>query len=197
MRLGRVLLIIIIFGRVLRAHSHYPSTADNSSSRVAAAAIFILQCFHTTVCECCIVDSPLLTVLFSTEQQGSINERPLTIRSQLWLSEHSTVCSFNTQPHFPDNCVIRVCINNWSPNRDMYYAPVCLICQIEVTFLLMTDWSSNLSEMELQKASYCPLEISYSTVMFSVFAISNTLFFLRIQNNTHTKKKGGECWNFS
>lgn len=119
-----------------------------------------------TLCECCIVHSPLLMVLFSAEQQGSINERPLTIRSQLWLSEHSTVCSFNTQPHLPDNCVIRVCINNWSPNRDMFYVPVCLICQIEVTVLLMTDWSSDISELELQKASYCPLEISYLTNVF-------------------------------
>lgn len=114
--------VFFIFRSVLPAHPHYPSTADNSSSRVAAAAIFIYSAF--ALCECCIVHSPLLTVLFSAEQQGSINERPLTIRSQLWLSEHSTVCSFNTQPHLPDNCVIRVCINNWSPDRDIYYAPV-------------------------------------------------------------------------
>ncbi len=85
-----------------------------------------LQCFRP--CECCIVNSPLLTVLFSADQQGSINERPLTIRSQLWLSEHSTMCPSNTQLHLPDNCVIRVCINNWSTNRDMYYSPVGLIC---------------------------------------------------------------------
>lgn len=85
-----------------------------------------LQCFRA--CECCIVNRPLLTVLFSADQQGSINERPLTIRSQLWLSEHSTVCPSNTQLPLPDNCVIRVCINNWSTNRDMYYSPVCLIC---------------------------------------------------------------------
>lgn len=78
-------------------------------------------------CECSIVNGPLLTVLFSSDQQGSINERPLT-RSQLWLSEHCTACPSNTQLYLPDNCVIRVCINNWSTKRDMHYSPVCLIC---------------------------------------------------------------------
>lgn len=97
-------------GALYQPYPHHPSTAtaDKSSSRVAAA-IFIYSAF--TLCECYIVHSPLLTVQFSADQQGSINERPLTIRSQLWLSEHATVCSF-TQLHLPDNCVIRVCINN-------------------------------------------------------------------------------------
>lgn len=102
--------------------SSHSSNWQQLQQRVAAAI------FTYSSCECSIVNGPLLTVLFSSDQQGSINERPLTIRSQLWLSEHCAVCPSNTQLHLPDNCVIRVCINNWSTKKDMHYSSVCLIC---------------------------------------------------------------------
>ena len=115
-----------LWNGVLPARPHHPTPASRQQVQQSGCCHLHLQCLPA--CECCIVNGPLLTALFSADQQGSINERPLTIRSQLWLSERCTVCPSNTQLHLPDNCVIRVCINNWSTNRDMYYSPVCLIC---------------------------------------------------------------------
>lgn len=87
--------------------------------------------------------SPPLRVLFSADQQGSINEQPLTITSQLWLTEENTMCSCKNQLHLPDNCAFRVWISN-RKNVSPFHSPhsphynnnpllmmdcrICLIC---------------------------------------------------------------------
>ena len=87
---------------------------DRVASLRAAAAIFVYSArLRVDVSEPAASPCRLLTVQCSPDQQGSINEQTLTIRSQLWLSAGhsahpaSAQATANVALYLADNGIIR------------------------------------------------------------------------------------------